>query len=149
MPDTQTQHREISFSFLAERIGRERAEIIWRHLAPEALGDDAKTATCYAVNEARKRFSSKAVAQGLRLFAADRGKVLDTPAAMMSLETLVNMLAEARSRRSIVDMLAASEELPVAPQLTVETGRRSAMPDLEAFGMSSHEEPTQQSYRMG
>ena len=130
MPGTQTRHRKISFSFLAERISRENAEIIWRHLAPEALGDDAETATCYAINEARKRFSSKAMAQGLRLFAADRGKVPDTLAAMMSLETLADMLAEARSRRSIVDALAASEDLPVAPPLTVETGGRSALPDL-------------------
>lgn len=46
-------------------------------------------------------------------------------------QVLANRPMEERSRRSIIDALAATEDLPVAPLLTVPTGRRSMLQDLE------------------
>ncbi|WP_274423906.1 hypothetical protein [Chelativorans sp. YIM 93263] len=57
------------------------------------------------LDKAPERLPSDAIAQWLWPFEK-QGKTLDTPLAILSVETLVDMLEEARTKPSIIDVLA-------------------------------------------
>jgi hypothetical protein len=60
---------------LVEHVGSQAALIIWRHLAKTDVDDKNGSVICHSIGEARKKFSAKTAADGLRLFAPEKAEV--------------------------------------------------------------------------